>query len=116
MTKRATRLGDINGRSKAGRRLRALVRAFERDLGGDLSTADLAMARNAAFLTLQCEQLQLKILNGEVTANINNDLVRSTNACRHLLAALRIEKRKRKPRPGTTLAEYIATKKAAGIR
>jgi hypothetical protein len=91
------KLRDINGRTKAGRRLRALVRAFERDLGGDLSTADLAMVRNAAFLTLQCEQLQARILNGDVTADINNEMVRSTNACSRILTALGIEKRKRKP-------------------
>jgi hypothetical protein len=91
------KLRDIDGRSKAGRRLRALVRAFERDLGGDLSTADVAMIRNAAFLTLQCEQLQSKILNGEVTVDLNDAMVRSTNACSRILTALGIEKRKRKP-------------------
>jgi trimethylamine:corrinoid methyltransferase-like protein len=79
------------------RRFRQLVTALANDLGGEatLGTAEMALLRQAAIVTLQCERLQAALLNGETVEN--NELVRTTNAATRILVALGIQKRKRQP-------------------
>jgi hypothetical protein len=60
-------LPGVDGRSAAARRFRDLVGRL-RDLGGTLTTAEDALIRLAALVTLRAEQLQADPLNGVTVA------------------------------------------------
>jgi hypothetical protein len=88
---------QTDGRSRAARRFRTLVTAFADDLGGisELSAAETALINQAAAITLQAEQLQSGIINGDLADS--DKLVRLTNsACRILtsLASMRGKQRR----------------------
>jgi hypothetical protein len=97
MTASTTRRAVVDGRRSAARRFRDLVADFARDLGGEgaLSAAELALIRQAAAITLQCETLQIMLLNGDAVAS--DDLVRLTNASTRILTALGATRHKRQP-------------------
>jgi hypothetical protein len=102
---------DIDGRSAMARRFRDLIDDLACDLGGavNLSTAELAVVRQAAALTLRAEQLQSAIVRGE---SIDADeAVRLANASARLLASLRNKQRVKPAVPN--LRDYLATKAAA---
>jgi hypothetical protein len=65
-------------RSTWARRHKKLADTFARDLGGDLSTVDLALAAHAATVAIECERMRAEQLNGEAVDL--EDLVRVTNA------------------------------------
>ena len=76
-----------DGRSREARRYRDLWADLTRDLGGNLSTADMALVRQAAALTLQAELLQAAIVRGEpVDAG---ELIRLSGEVRRVLRSLR---------------------------
>jgi hypothetical protein len=85
-----------DGRTRAVRRFRRLVRAFADDLGGGpLSHADTALIRNAAALTVRAEQAQAALFTGK--AITDEDLVRLCNAAARILNLLSAQRTKRKP-------------------
>lgn len=88
-----------DGRSAPSRRFRRLCRDFAGDLGGEqsLTAAERALIRQAAAMTMQAEQAQAALLNGETVAT--DDLVRLSNASARLLSALGVQRRKRNPAP-----------------
>jgi hypothetical protein len=82
-----------------------LVAAFTDEIGGDLSTSEQALVKQAAGLTLRGEQLQAAIVRGEA---IDDDLlVRLAGAARRVLGAIGVKASERKPAP-MSLAEYAA--------
>jgi hypothetical protein len=88
-------LPGTDGRSASARRYRDLIADFGRDLGAfeSLSTAELAMVRQAAALVVKVEQLQVGIVNGDVIDT--DELVRLMNASTRILLALGVKRRKR---------------------
>jgi hypothetical protein len=52
-------------RSTWARRHKKLADTFARDLGGSLSTVDLALAAHAATVAIECERMRADQLNGE---------------------------------------------------
>jgi hypothetical protein len=104
-------LRGIDGRSADARRYRDLIVELvrEHDGGGALSTTDLALIRQAASLTVRCEQMQSAVIRNEP---IDEDmLIRLSSECRRILASLR--KRTAKREPATpTLAEHLAKRAA----
>lgn len=85
-----TRLLDgVDGRSPAARRFRDLVEAYCRDLGtafAELSEGQRTMVRQAAGVSLQCEQMQSAIVRGDKVDDAQ--LVRMSNLLARLLKAL----------------------------
>jgi hypothetical protein len=95
-----------DGRTAGARRLKALIASFSANLGV-LSTADEALVRQAAVLTLQME-----LVEADLAAGIRTEpdaLIRLAGASRRALAAVSAREVDRKP-AGQTLAEYWASK------
>jgi hypothetical protein len=90
-------LPGCDGRSRHARRYHDLCADLARELGGELSTAEMAVVRQAAALTVKSEDLQAAIVRGEPIDT--DDAVRLANASARLLAALRSKKRQREPAP-----------------
>jgi hypothetical protein len=90
-------------RSTWSRRHRELAEAFANDLGSDLSAADRSYVDHGATVALECEQLKVRQLNGELVDV--DDLVRLTNS----LTRIRIElgKRAAVKERAPTLEEYL---------
>jgi hypothetical protein len=100
----------VDGRSPSGRRFRDLCRAYERECGGNLSVIGKTLIRQAASLTMQCEEMQAAQLNGK-TVSID-DTVRMTSEIRRILAAV-AGKPGRNQAAAPTLDDYAAQKFAA---
>jgi hypothetical protein len=79
-------LGKVDGRSALARRQRDLQRAYAAELGGTLTTAQMARVAQVAALQVRAEQLQAAIANGDPIRD--EDLVRVTNALRREIADL----------------------------
>ena len=99
----------VKGSSKFGRRYRDIVDLYTREIGGVLTETELAMVRQAAALAIQGEQLQARIINGEVVNT--DDLIRVGSEARRLVAALVEKAGKRKP-TGPTLSQLMAEHEA----
>jgi hypothetical protein len=103
---RSRRNTKPDGRTAGARRLKALIAAFSANLGA-LSTADEALVRQAAVLTLLMEITEADIAAGKP---VDSDaLIRLAGASRRALAAVSAKAVDRKP-AGQTLAEYMAAK------
>jgi hypothetical protein len=101
-------LPGIDGRSASARRYRDLVTDLAGDLGGEtaLTSAELALVRQAAATTMRAEQLQAAIVRGESVAS--DELVRLSNASARILVALRGKRQARAK--GQRLKEYLAAR------
>jgi hypothetical protein len=98
-----------DGRTVSARRYRQLVESIQADLGGNLSTVDIALVRQGACLTLAAEQIQADVAAGRP---IDADaLVRVSSEARRILETLRSKATANKP-TGPTLADYLAQKQA----
>jgi hypothetical protein len=97
-----TELPRVDHRTVTARRFRAIVDAFEQDLGGGpLSIADQALVKQAANLVLATERLQAEIASGQpVEADA---LVRVNSEARRAVSALRARTAKNKPAPPSIL-------------
>jgi hypothetical protein len=102
-------LSGIDGRSPQARRYRDLVADFADELGGQdrLTQAQLAVVRQAAGVTVQCEAMQTDIVNGKsVDAE---QLVRVSNLLARLLGQLGIGKTAApETKPKRTLRDKLA--------
>lgn len=58
-------LPGVDGRSAVARRTRDIFDAICRDLGGDLTEAQTQLVRRATWLSIACEELELKGVQGE---------------------------------------------------
>lgn len=109
-------LSDVDHRSTAMRRLRDLISDHAADLGGDLSTAEMALVRRAAMLQLQCEMMEARWSenNGEAGRRQLDDYQKCVGALRRTLESLGLHKGRR-PRDVTpTVEAYI--EKVSGAR
>jgi len=111
------RLSGVDGRSATNRRFRDLTLAFVADLGGPgvASEADKALARQAAGAVVASEQMQARIIRGEVV-----DLEQATrlaNAAARLLQTLRTLNKAKPAKLASPLAAHFAnppTREARG--
>ena len=103
------RLKNVDGRCAGARRFRDLTRAYGEALGGldRLTEPELALVRQAAAVTVQCEALQVAIAKGEPVST--DELIRLSSEARRLTAAVR---QKEAPKP-KTLADHLAAKRGA---
>jgi hypothetical protein len=87
---------DLDARTAPMRRVHVLARRIERDLGGDLSTAQLALVLRAATLITLCEHSEVCLLTGREASLA--DYLQAANTLKRLLATLGL---KRQPRDVT---------------
>jgi iron uptake system EfeUOB component EfeO/EfeM len=109
--------GNPRGRpaTTPARRHRALVRQLTELFGNDKpGPAEKAVIRQAALITMACEDMTTDYLNGAKPKT--NDLVRMTNAATRLLEVIGIEKAKRVPTDTRTMAERIMAKQKAAMK
>lgn len=96
-----------DGRTSRARRFRALMAAFSEGFGGKAGARETSLIRQAAACTIEAEDLQAKIINGE---HVDPDvLVRVSNVLARSLSALGL-KRSGKADQTPSLADYLATK------
>jgi hypothetical protein len=102
-------LEGIDGRSPLARRFRDLIKAYEAEIGGELTEVERGLVKQAAALTLRAEQMQAAIVRGEP---IDNDqLIRISGTAKRILGAIGDKASKRKP-AAPTLQDHIARRTA----
>jgi len=77
---------DLDARTAPMRRVHGLARRIERDLGGDLSTAQQALVLRAATLITLCEHSEVCLLTGRDASLA--DYLQAANTLKRLLATL----------------------------
>jgi hypothetical protein len=102
-------LQDVDGRSSSARRFRDLVRAYEAEVGGNLTEVERGLVRQAAALTFKAEKLQSDLVNGNPVDG--DQLIRLTGTAKRILSALGEKASKRKP-PAPTLQDHLARRAA----
>jgi hypothetical protein len=113
ITNRTRLLENVDGRSSSARRFRDLVRAYEAELGGDLSEAERSLVRQAVALQLQAERMQAPIVRGEL---VDSDaLIMVSRTSKRLRSIIASKTGKRKPATSPTLADYLAAKQAQQV-
>jgi hypothetical protein len=99
-------LEGVDGRSTAARRYRDVLEELVRDMGGDPSGAQSAIARRAAALCVTCEQAEAEMIAGKPL-----DLgafTTAANSLRRLLSDLGLERRAKDITP--SLSAYLTTR------
>jgi hypothetical protein len=104
-------LQNVDGRSSSARRFRDLVRAYETEVGGNLTEVERGLIRQAAAVTFKAEALQSDLVNGHPVDG--DQLIRLTGTAKRILAALGEKASMRKP-PAPTLNEHMARRAARG--
>ena len=100
----------IDGRTRIGRRARALARLYRERLGRDADDLLLAMAiEKTARLVALAEDLTARALRGQDIPP--DDIVRLNGLCDLQLRRLRLDRHQ--PPATLTLAEYLSLKKHA---
>jgi hypothetical protein len=98
-------LPGVDMRSAQGRRFKDLVRAFTVDLGDELSTAETALVRQAAALTVRAEDVQAALVKGGAVDD--EELVRLTNAATRILTVLGMRGRRKVRKRVSELDEFL---------
>jgi hypothetical protein len=101
---------DLDMRTAAGKRARALAAIFEATLGGQLTDAQRLAISNAAALSAIAEDAQARRLHGDSSVNLD-DLVRLVSCARLAVRDLGLDDRRREP-VVQTLEDYLASKGA----
>jgi hypothetical protein len=106
-------LQNVDGRSSSARRFRDLVRAYEAEVGKDLTEVERGLIRQAAALTFKAETLQSDLVNGHPVDG--DQLIRLTGTAKRILSALGEKAAKRNARGGDDdeLDRYLAGKAAS---
>jgi trimethylamine:corrinoid methyltransferase-like protein len=104
-------LSGVDMRSAQARRFKDLVRAFTADLGGNLSTAETAMVRQAAALTVRAEAIQAELVRGDKVSD--EELVRITNAVQRILGELGVQQRKNEAEAANRLQAFQNNRRKA---
>lgn len=95
---------QIDGRSVLARRYRDVLAQLSADLGGDLTEAQMMIARRAATLAVWCEQAEAVMAGGgalDIAA-----FTTASNTLRRLVADLGLERRLKDVTP--SLHQYLA--------
>lgn len=95
---------EIDGRTRLARRAKQLCAAFETELGGALTEAQLALVRRAGELLAISEETRRRWMAGDVVTT-SNDVVRLDSAARRAVRELSLPKSE--IRPGQPLQEYL---------
>jgi hypothetical protein len=106
-------LPDVDGRSSWVRRFRDVQALHLSDLGGqaNVSEAEKAIARRAACLIVELEQMEQKFATQGASEGGQLDAYqRASNTLRRLLESLGLERRQRDVTP--KLQEYLAASEA----
>ena len=104
---RALTIDHADGRTLASRRAKALIAAFETDLGGAdrLTTAETALIARAALLATMCESHEAEWLqSGEIKVET---YTACCNTLRRLLQSVGLQRRPRDVTP--SLTDYLNT-------
>jgi hypothetical protein len=105
-------LQNVDGRSSSARRFRDLVRAYEAEVGGNLTEVERGLIRQAAALTFKAETLQSDLVNGNPVDG--DQLIRLTGTARRILSAIGERASKRNALgDDDELDRYLAQKAAA---
>src|SRR5262249_35276289 len=96
---------DLDARTAPTRKVHELARRIERDLGGDLSTAQAALVLRCANLIALCEHSEVCLLTGREVSLA--DYLQAANTLKRLLGTLGL---RRVPKDVTppSVAEYFA--------
>jgi len=108
LTERDTRmLVGVDGRSPFARRARSVMAAFISDLGGpeEASAAERVLARRAAVLTVQLEQLEARMAEGDTSATTLDLYARGTGHLNRTLKTIGVRRRARDVSPGQRLID-----------
>ena len=99
VTNDCTALAGVDGRSAIARRYRDLVCSIISDLGGDdfLSEGQRQLARRAAALSCQCEQVEAGMANGGAVDT--EGYVRLINALNRCFASIGLKRSQRDVTP-----------------
>lgn len=92
-------LAGVDGRSATARRYRDVMEAIISDLGGEdmISEGQRQLARRAAALSVQCEQIEAAMaIGGTLDAN---DYVRLVNALNRTLSTIGLKRRMKNVTP-----------------
>jgi hypothetical protein len=98
-------LQNVDGRSSSARRFRDLVRAYEAEVGGNLTEVERGLIRQAAALTFKAETLQSDLVNGNPVDG--DQLIRLTGTAKRILSAIG-EKASKRKHDEPSLAAYLA--------
>ncbi|WP_374470304.1 hypothetical protein [Phenylobacterium sp.] len=101
----------VDGRSAGARRYRDIVEDLSREIGGDLSAAELLQVRNAATLQVLAEDLAAAQARGEAVDA--EALTRAANGATRALAALRRLRPAAKAKRKVGLSDVLAARRMA---
>lgn len=110
VSNRSRLLDGIDGRSASARRFRDICRAYEAEVGGNISDVDRDLIKQAAALTLRAEQLQADIVNGK--PGDDDRLIRLSGTANRILSAIKKRAAKHSA-PKPTLRDHIAARRSA---
>jgi hypothetical protein len=102
-------LEGVDGRTASARRFRDLVRAYENEVGGNLTEVDRGLIRQAAALTFKAETLQSDLVNGNPVDG--DQLIRLTGTARRIMSAIS-EKARHRKEPAPTLQDHLRKRAA----
>jgi hypothetical protein len=102
----------LDGRSRVGKRAIELVRAFERELGGNLSEGQRLAVTRAATMAAIAEDARTRRANGDRAVNLT-DLVRLDRVSALAIRQLGIGA-KREPDPARALEDHLLAKQNGG--
>jgi hypothetical protein len=99
-----SKTGQLDGRSALARRAKKLARAFEAELGGTLSDAQLVATRRAGEMAAIAEETRSRWLAGDWKTT-GTDVVRIDGAARRAILDLGLPTSN--VRPAETLEQYL---------
>jgi hypothetical protein len=100
-----SKTGQPDGRRRLARRAKQLARAFEAELGGALSDAQMVATRRAGEMTAIAEETRSRWLSGDWKTT-GTDVVRIDGAARRAILDLGLPTSS--VRPAETLEQYLA--------
>jgi hypothetical protein len=103
------KIRGVDGRSEVARRYRDVVRSIAADLGGldTLSEPQRIVIRQAGMLSVQIEQLQGKVVAGDVVDLEQS--IRLSNVLTRVLATLGLKKGNKPENGASALQDYLAS-------
>jgi hypothetical protein len=98
----------LDGRTRAAKRARKLATEFEREIGGNITTAMRIAIDRAAGLVVVAEDARARRLSGDMAIS-QEDLVRCDRVAAAAVRALGVDKRREPPKPPMPpLSELLA--------
>jgi hypothetical protein len=108
-----TKMTKKDGRTRVFRRARALAAAYEAELGGALSAAQVAAVERAAQLNAIAWAARERVMGGDETIKLS-DLIRLDSEARRSIEALRLPAADKPTDPIAALDRYLADNYGTG--